>query len=109
MEALRERIEKFLYISNDYGFGGGFGGGDGAGAGADFCAGLGSDFCFISEFLDGDGYGFGNEASLGNFTGYGNGCVPGGGNVYGNGSSYDNDCFGNYIVASYNGEKSISH
>lgn len=77
MEALENKIKKFLAI--DIGFGAGFGSGsgfgDGDGDGSGYGSGSGSDYCYG----DGDGYGDGDCDGYG----YGSGDGSGYGSAYG--------------------------
>lgn len=97
MEALENKIKKFLAI--DIGFGAGFGAGsgfgDGDGAGSGY--GSGDGYGYGSDYCYGDGYGYGD----GDCDGYGYGSGDGSGydDGYGYGSSYGDD------IKVFNGDK----
>lgn len=97
MEALENKIKKFLAI--DIGFGAGFGSGSGFGDGDGDGSGYGS----------GDGYGYGSDYCYGDGYGYGDGDCDGYGYGSGDGSGYDDgygygSAYGDNIKV-FNGDK----
>lgn len=97
MEALENKIKKFLAI--DIGFGAGFGSGSGFGDGDGDGSGYGS----------GDGYGYGYDYCYGDGYGYGDGDCDGYGYGDGDGSGYDDgygygSAYGDNIKV-FNGDK----
>lgn len=97
MEALENKIKKFLAI--DIGFGAGFGSGSGFGDGDGDGSGYGS----------GDGYGYGSDYCYGDGDGYGDGDCDGYGYGSGDGSGYDDgygygSAYGDNIKV-FNGDK----
>lgn len=97
MEALENKIKKFLAI--DIGFGAGFGSGSGFGDGDGDGSGYGS----------GDGYGYGSDYCYGDGYGYGDGDCDGYGSGSGDGSGYDDgygygSAYGDNIKV-FNGDK----
>ena len=97
MEALENKIKKFLAI--DIGFGAGFGSGsgfgdgdgDGSGYGSGDGYGYGSDYCYGDGYGDGDGSGYGSGDGYGYGSGYDDG--------YGYGSAYGDN------IKVFNGDK----
>ena len=97
MEALENKIKKFLAI--DIGFGAGFGSGSGFGDGDGDGSGYGS----------GDGYGYGSDYCYGDGYGYGDGDCDGYGYGSGDGYGYDDgygygSAYGDNIKV-FNGDK----
>lgn len=99
MEALENKIKKFLAIDigfgAGFGSGSGFGDGDGDGSGYGSGDGYGYDYCYGSGDGSGDGYGYGDCDGYG----YGSGDGSGYDNGYGYGSSYGDD------IKVFNGDK----
>lgn len=95
MEALENKIKKFLAI--DIGFGAGFGSGSGFGDGDGDGSGYGSGDGYGYDYCYGDGYGYGD----GDCDGYGYGSGDGSGydDGYGYGSSSGDD------IKVFNGDK----
>ena len=99
MEALENKIKKFLAI--DIGFGAGFGSGSGSGFGDGDGDGSG--------YGSGDGYGYGSDYCYGDGDGYGDGDCDGYGYGSGDGSGYDDgygygSAYGDNIKV-FNGDK----
>ena len=84
MEALEDKIKKFLAIDIDYGSGDGSGDGDGDGYGDGY--GYGYGYGYGAGYGDGDGYGYGYGDGYG--YGYGYGYGDGDGDGYGYGAGY---------------------
>ena len=84
MEALEDKIKKFLAIDvgsgDGYGYGDGYGDGDGSGDGSGYGDGSGDG--------SGDGYGSGDGSGYGDGSGDGSGDGYGYGDGYGDGSGY---------------------
>ena len=101
MEALENKIKKFLAIDMGFGAGfgsgSGFGDGDGDGSGYGYGSGDGDGIGYGSDYCYGDGYGYGD----GDCDGYGYGSGDGSGydDGYGYGSSYGDN------IKVFNGDK----
>ena len=80
MEAIEKDIERFLAISDGYGYGSGYGYGDGYGYGYGYGSGYGDGY--------GSGYGYGYGSGDGYGSGYGYGYGSGDGSGYGSGDGY---------------------
>lgn len=105
MEALENKIKKFLAI--DIGFGAGFGSGSGFGDGDGDGSGFGDGDG--SGYGSGDGYGYGSDYCYGDGYGYGDGDCDGYGYGSGDGSGYDDgygygSAYGDNIKV-FNGDK----
>lgn len=105
MEALENKIKKFLAI--DIGFGAGFGAGFGSGSGSG--SGFGDGDGDGSGYGSGDGYGYGSDYCYGDGYGYGDGDCDGYGYGSGDGSGYDDgygygSAYGDNIKV-FNGDK----
>ena len=105
MEALEDKIKKFLAI--DVGYGYGYGYGDGSGYGSGDGSGSGSGYGSGDGYGDGSGSGYGS--SYGSGDGYGDGSGDGSGSGYGDGSG-SGDGYGDgdgsgYGVKVVNGDK----
>lgn len=93
MEALEEKIKKFLAIDvgDGSGYGSGYGSGDGYGYGSGYGSGSGDGYGsgygygdgYGYGYGDGDGYGSGDGDGYGDGSGYGSGSGSGSGDGYG--------------------------
>ena len=99
MEALADKLKKFLAID----VGSGYGYGDGSGYGDDYGYGYGNGYDSGYGYGDddgyGDGYGYGYGDGSGNGNGYGDGDDNGYGDGYGNGNGNGNG------IKVFNGDK----
>lgn len=86
MEALEEKIKKFLAIDVGYGYGSGDGSGYGSGEGYGYGSGYGSGYGYGYGSGSGDGYGDGYGSGYG--YGSGDGYGYGDGDGYGSGDGY---------------------
>ena len=103
MEALEDKIKKFLAI--DVGSGSGDGSSSGSGYGDGDGYGYGSGYGSSSGYGDGDGYGYGSSSGSGYGYGDGSGYGYGSGSGDGYGDGYgDGDGYG-YGVKVVNGDK----
>ena len=88
MEAINDKIKRFLAVSSGYGSGYGYGDGSGSGDGDGYGYGDGDGYGSGSGYGDGYGYGSGYGSGSGDGDGDGDGYGSGDGDGYGSGSGY---------------------